>query len=123
MSKTSPDTEGRFLSAVPQVFRNRVRDALCNPKLGGRGLRAWLAITDVEERTLPNRISIDLINIYLSDSEAEPLHDCEECGVPIPVKAGRRAGHEPSCDRVYFTACPQCGGRTGPHAFWSRSCS
>jgi hypothetical protein len=116
------NAEGRLLNAVPFKLRNEVRDALCNPRIGGRGLRAWLSLIEIDDRPLPQSISSELIAVYLSDAEAEPLYDCEECGLPVPVKVGRR-GHEPSCDRVYFVACPDCGGRTGPHAYWSRSCS
>jgi hypothetical protein len=114
------EAENRLLSAVPPALRTRVRAALIDPRLGGRGLRAWLALSEVDERPLPKMLPDCLISIYLSDTEAEPLYDCEECGLPVPVRAGRRGGHEPSCDRVYFPQCPNCGGRTGPHAFWSR---
>jgi hypothetical protein len=114
------DAEGRLLSAAPSALRSRVRAALANPRLGGRGLRAWLAKMEVEDRPLPEQLPDDLFMVYLSDTEAEPLFDCEECGLPVPVRAGRRGGHEPNCDRVYFPRCPHCGGRTGPHAFWSR---
>src|SRR4051812_46053692 len=94
--------EGRLLSAVPAYLRNRVRAALSNPRIGGRGLRAWLAMIENDDRPLPDALSGDLVKVYLSDTEAEPLYDCEECGLPVPVRAGRRGGHEPSCDRVYF---------------------
>lgn len=110
----------RFLSAVPPGLRSRVRDALVNPRLGGRGLRAWLSLVEIEDRPLPSSFCDELVSIYLNDPEAEPLYDCEECGLAVPVRAGRRGGHEPTCDRVYFTTCPACGGRTGERAFWSR---
>jgi len=113
--------ETRFLSAVPVGLRSRVRATLIDPRLGGRGLRAWLALLEIEDRPLPAAFCDDLVAVYLSDPEAEPLYDCEECGLAVPVRAGRRCGHEPTCDRVYFATCPHCGGRTGEHAFWSRS--
>lgn len=112
--------EHRFLSAVTPSLQPRVRATLSNPRLGGRGLRAWLQLVELEDRPLPSRIPDDLVAVYLSDTEAEPLYDCEQCGLSIPVRAGHRGGHEPSCDRVYFARCPHCGGRTGPFAFWSR---
>lgn len=112
--------EHRFLSAVAPSLQSRVRATLANPKLGGRGLRAWLALVEVENRPLPDSLPDDLVSVYLSDTEAEPLYDCENCGLSVPVRAGHRGGHEPSCDRVYFPRCPHCGGRTGPFAFWSR---
>jgi hypothetical protein len=115
----APGAEGRLLSAVPPPLRPRVRAALADPKLGGRGLRAWLALVEVDDRPLPPTLPDSLVSVYLNDTEAEPLYDCERCGLPVPVRAGRRGGHEPSCDRVYFPRCPSCGGHTGPHAFWA----
>ena len=116
-------TEERFLHAISAVLRGRVSETLSDPRLGGRGLRAWLALVEVQNRPLPTTLSDDLVSIYLSDSEAEPLYDCELCGLAVPVRAGRRGGHEPSCDRVYFSSCPDCGGHTGSHAYWSRTAS
>jgi hypothetical protein len=111
----------RLLAAIPAALQARVRAVLANPRLGGRGLRAWLALLETEDRPLPDALPAELVEVYLKDTEAEPLHDCESCGLPVPVRAGWRAGHEPSADRVYFPACPHCGGRTGPYAFWARA--
>jgi hypothetical protein len=111
----------RLLAAIPASLQARVRAVLANPRLGGRGLRAWLALLETEDRPLPDALPAELVEVYLMDTEAEPLHDCESCGLPVPVRAGWRAGHEPSADRVYFPACPHCGGRTGPYAFWARA--
>jgi len=109
----------RLLAAIPATLQGRAKAILANPRLGGRGLRAWIALLEVEDRPLPDSLPAELVEVYLKDTEAEPLHDCEECGLPVPVRAGWRAGHEPSAARVYFPACPHCGGRTGRHAYWS----
>lgn len=111
----------RLLAAFPATLRARARAIVANPRLGGRGLRAWIALLEAEGRPLPPALPPELAEVYLRDAEAEPLHDCEACGLPVPVRAGWRAGHEPSADRVYFPVCPHCGGRTGPHAFWARA--
>jgi hypothetical protein len=111
----------RLLAAFPATLRARARAVVANPRLGGRGLRAWIALLEAEDRPLPPALPAELAEVYLRDAEAEPLHDCEACGLPVPVRAGWRAGHEPSADRVYFPVCPHCGGRTGPHAFWARA--
>lgn len=110
---------GHFLAAVPDGQRGRVRTLLTDPRCGGRGLRAMLALFDTSPRPLPAVLPPELVEVYLRDDEAEPLHDCERCGLPVPVHAGRRCGHEASVDREYFSACPHCGGRTGRFAFWS----
>ncbi|QEG27865.1 hypothetical protein GobsT_26290 [Gemmata obscuriglobus] len=114
------ETLGMFLAAVPAAQRGRVRVLLTDPHCGGRGLRALLARLDTDRRPLPDALPTELVEVYLRDDEAEPLHDCERCGLPVPVRAGRRCGHEASVDREYFPTCPRCGGRTGRHAFWSR---
>lgn len=111
----------RLLAAIPAELQDRARNVLHNPRLGGRGLRAWIALLEAEDRPLPAALPPELVEVYLRDAEAEPLHDCEVCGLPVPVRTGWRAGHEPSADRVYFPICPHCGGRTGPHAFWARA--
>jgi len=111
----------RLLAAIPVSLQAQARAVLADPRLGGRGLRAWIALLEREDRPLPDELPPELVEVYLTDTEAEPLHDCESCGLPVPVRAAWRAGHEPSADRVYFPVCPQCGGRTGPHAFWARA--
>jgi hypothetical protein len=111
----------RLLAAIPVALRPTARTLLADPRLGGRGLRAWLGLLAVGHGPLPAALPAELVEVYLRDAEAEPLHDCEACGLPVPVRAAWRAGHEPAADRVYFPACPQCGGRTGPHAYWGRA--
>ena len=110
----------RLLAAIPAGQQARARCLLTDPHTGGRGLRTWLHLLEVGETRLPTELPAELVEVYLRDAEAEPLHDCEACGLPVPVKVGWRAGHEPTADRVYFPACPHCGGRTGYHAFWGR---
>lgn len=121
-----PDTtsaEVRLLAAVPVGQRRAIRIMLTSPRLGGRGLRAWLALLEVDHPPLPDELPRELVEVYLSDHEAEPLHDCGNCGLPVPVRCARRMGREPVAEREYFPACPCCGGRTGRYAFWSRPAS
>jgi len=115
------DATRDLLAAVPERLRKSVSTVLGNPRLGGRGLRDWLGLLAAEERGLPSRLSDELIEVYLRDDEAEPLHDCEQCGLSIPVRAVRRCGHEAVIEHTFFSTCPHCGGRTGRFAYWSRS--
>jgi hypothetical protein len=116
-----PDSaEGALLAAVPPGLRPLVASLLTTPRRGGRGLRAWLSLLAADSRPLPDELPRELVEVYLTDDDAEPLHDCEACGLAVPVRCGRRVGHEPVAEHVYFPACPQCGGRTGRYAFWSR---
>ena len=105
---------------MPATHRKRTKAVLLSPRLGGRGLRAWYALLEADGRPLPRSLPDVLVEVYLDDADAEPLHDCEECGLTVPVKAGRRCGHEATVERAYFPTCPHCGGRTGRHAYWSR---
>jgi hypothetical protein len=110
-----------LLAAVPERLRSSVSSVLANPRLGGRGLRAWLALLAAEERELPESLTDELIEVYLREDDAEPLHDCERCGLAVPVRASRRCGHEAVVERTFFSKCPHCGGATGRFAYWSRS--
>jgi hypothetical protein len=114
-----PDAAARFLSVVPMKLRDDVRRLLTNPCEGGRGLRHWLSLLEIEPRPMPRQLPIDLVEVYLEDDDAEPLHDCESCGFFVPVRVSRRLGHEPAVERVYYSECPNCGGRTGRFAFWA----
>lgn len=110
-----------LLAAVPHAQRAPTLQLLTDPRRGGRGLRAWLTLLDANGSPLPAALPDELIAVYLHDEEAEPLHDCEACGLAVPVRAGRRCGHEATIEWMYFPACPCCGGRTGRHAYWSRT--
>jgi len=119
ISEQLPGVADRFLSTVPMRIRGDVERLLLNPCEGGRGLRQWLALLEIEPRPLPRQLPVDLLEVYLNDDDAEPWHDCESCGFVVPVRVSRRVGHEPSVERVYYRECPNCGGRTGRFAFWS----
>jgi len=111
----------RLMAAVAPSQRRRVQGLLSNPSLGGRGIRMWVQnLMRAEDVNLPSSVPETLVQVYFDDAEAIPLHDCEQCGVPLPVRPGLAADHsEP--ERVYFERCPICGGRAGLYAFWSRS--
>jgi len=120
----APQTvEDELLAAIAYGLRSTVQKLLKTPRCGGRGLRAWLALMETGGRPLRGRLPDGLIEIYLQDDDAEPLHDCEDCGLPVPVHVGRHVGNEPVVERIYFPTCPLCGGRTGRYAFWSRPSS
>lgn len=112
--------ESRLLAATPYSLRPMVRKLLATPHCGGRGLRAWVALMETLDRPLPSLLPDELIETYLKDDDAEPFHDCEDCGLPVPVRVGRRVGSEPVAERAYFPICPNCSGRTGRFAFWSK---
>ncbi|HUR52827.1 MAG TPA: hypothetical protein VMZ71_01765, partial [Gemmataceae bacterium] len=112
----------QLLAAIPAAHRALARTLLTDPRCGGRGLRAWLARLEIDDRPVPGQLPDELVEVYLRDDEAEPLHDCERCGLAVPVRAARRCGHEAAVEREYFPTCPHCGGRTGRHAYWSRRC-
>ena len=113
-------TRDQFLSAVDPRQRPTVAGLLRQPHRGGVGLRMWLRTLVTQGRAVPESLPLDLVQVYLDDPEAVPLHDCAECGLAIPVHPGWR-GYEGEPERVYFPACPCCGGPTGLHAYWSKT--
>lgn len=121
--RTAPDrhwreARDRFLAAVTLRQRPAVADLLRHPHHGGLGLRMWLRALATQGRTLPPSLPPELVQVYLDDPEAVPLHDCACCGLPVPVRPGW-GSYEGEPARVYFPNCPACGGPTGLYAYWS----
>lgn len=112
------EARDRFLAAMDLGQRLAVEGLLRQPRCGGLGLRLWLRILVTQGRPLPPALPVELVQVYLDDSEAVPLHDCANCGIAIPVRPGWQ-GYEGEPQRVYFPTCPSCGGRTGLYAYWS----
>jgi hypothetical protein len=110
----------QFLNAVAPAQRKQVAQLLHSVHYGGSGLRDWVSAIAWRGAVLPMQIPEELIDVYLSDSEAVPLHDCESCGLAVPVRPSRLYGLEGEPERVYFSACPACGSRTGPHMYFTR---
>jgi hypothetical protein len=114
------EATARFLTAVDGGQRATVAALLRQPRWGGRGLRAWLRLVADQGQPLPAVLPTQLVEVYLQDTEAEPLHDCARCGLAVPVRPGWRRAPDGVPEAVYFPACPCCGGPTGPYAYWSR---
>ena len=110
----------QFIGAVPESLRGGVERSLRNLHKGGSGLRAWVSAIAWRGGRIPATIPSELIQVYLNDPEAIPLHDCEKCGVAIPVRPDRLNGSEAEPEQVYFHDCPVCGGRTGWYMYFSR---
>jgi hypothetical protein len=108
-----------FLNAVSPTQRESVERLLNQLHSGGMGLRMWLQAIAWRGAKLPQSIPVELIDVYLHDSEAVPLHDCEECGLAVPVRPNRLRGCDADPERTYFPCCPSCGGRTGWYLYWS----
>jgi hypothetical protein len=93
---------------------------------GGRLLRRCLdAMSRLDHRHWPDTdISDEVIlamppevaEVYLN-YDALPLHDCEDCGLWVPVTPGEYRGR-PAVR--HFEDCPLCGGRTGYAAYFNR---
>jgi hypothetical protein len=109
-----------FLDAVPPKQRAAVRQILQNANCGGSGMRDWVSSIAFRGATLPACIPEEVIDVYLDDSEAVPLHDCGRCGFAVPIRPNRLHGVESEPEQTYFPTCPNCGGNTGPYFFWSR---
>jgi hypothetical protein len=110
----------RFLAAVSSSRRPQVADMLHHMHNGGSGLRYWIEAITWRGASLPDRIPDCIIDVYLSDSEAMPLYDCEQCGLAIPVRPSRLYGFDGDPEEVYFPNCPICGARTGLFLHFTR---
>jgi hypothetical protein len=110
----------QFLRAVAPRQREQVQHLLKTMHNGGSGLRDWLSALTWRGAILPTRIPEQIIDVYLRDSEAAPLHDCEGCGLAIPVRPSRLHGLEGEPDLIYFDKCPACGSQTGLYMYFSR---
>jgi hypothetical protein len=110
----------RFLEAVAANQYEATERLLHDLHSGGAGLRQWVSSIAYRDSILPEQLPVELIEVYLRDAEAYPLHDCEDCGVSVPVRPSRLYGMEGEPEQVYFPTCPCCGGRTGWYAYWSR---
>jgi hypothetical protein len=114
------DAYARLLAAISPEQRTLVERILNNRHNGGTGLREWVAAIARGATVLPEHIPAELLNVYLSDPEAVPFHDCEDCGLAVPIRPHRLAGMEAEPEQIYFPNCPLCGARTGQYFYWSR---
>src|SRR5215213_5390973 len=80
------EVRDRFLEAVDGPQRPLVALLLRQPRLGGTGLRHWLSALAAGVAVLPTSIPPEVIQTYLTDPEALPLHDCAACGLAVPVR-------------------------------------
>lgn len=109
----------QLLSAVPPEHAACVQRLLESLHNGGCGLREWVNAIAWRGAVCPPVIPSVLIEVYISDPEAVPLHDCEACGLAVPVRPNRLRGLEAEPEQIYFPSCPSCGGRTGWYLYWS----
>src|SRR4051812_27159456 len=91
-----------FLRAVPPADRAQVEALIHGMHNGGAGLREWISAIAWRGSIIPAQIPQVIIDVYLHDSEAAPLHDCEACGLAIPVRPNRLYGPEGDPERIYF---------------------
>ncbi len=109
-----------FMISIPDELQCKVECCLKNKNSGGPGLRSWVAAIAWRGAKLPEEVPAELLQVYFDDPEAVPLHECESCGIAIPVRPNRLHGLDDEPEQVYFESCPTCGGRTGLYLFVSR---
>jgi len=116
---------GQLAAALPTTCREQVVAILreCD-RSAPHGLKAWCAAIASGMARVPEALPEDLIAVYLAHPQAAPLHDCEQCGLAVPIIPGRAYGYEGEPARVFFPECPVCGGRTGWYYYWANgTCS
>lgn len=109
-----------FMVSVPSDLQSKVDRSLKSLHAGGFGLRTWVASIAWRGAKLPEAVPTELLQVYLDDPEAVPLHECETCGIAIPVRPNRLHAADDEPEQTYFQCCPACGGRTGLYLFVSR---
>ncbi len=120
LSPTWDEVREHFLSLIRPHQRGQVAALLSQSDACGRGLRTWLRLIGAQGELPSAPFSAELVQVYLTDDEAMPLHDCSGCGVAIPVRPDWQ-GLDGEPQEIYFPQCPCCGERTGLYAAWSRS--
>ena len=111
----------RFLAAVVAELRAAVDGRLDDLGARGTGLRTWLAAIAWRDGVMPIELPRSLVQLYLDDPEARPLHECEGCGLLIPIRPARRRGAAIVPMGACFSHCPKCGGKTGWYLFRSKT--
>jgi hypothetical protein len=130
------EAAGRLLMAVTPEQQHTVAERLRHwldrrgPVGADRpGLVAWLYWLEHGRGFLPARLPVELIDVYLRDDRAQPDHDCEDCGLRIPIRPSviddrsfvhcvfRGVAEE---EVRYLPRCPHCGGATAQGAYWAK---
>src|SRR5207244_3453015 len=75
----------QLLAAIEPHQRPAVEMLLRDWHGGGRGLREWARSLLRRGKAVPKKLPRELVQVYLDDPDAEPLHDCARCGVAVPV--------------------------------------
>jgi len=102
-----------FLEAIEPRQRDVVSIALADPYAGGWGLRLWVSAIIWGSAIMPAKVPAEVIDVYLSDPDVIPLHDCCCCGLAVPVRPNKLQGSAGEPEKVYFPLCPSCNSPTG----------
>jgi hypothetical protein len=103
-----------FLGRIPAELRAEVVAAFDDPDRA-EGLDEWVLRQVADRAELPGLFPLALVRVMLDDPEASLLHECERCGLGVPIRAGCAQPFKPAV--TLFPACPACGGRTGYDAY------
>ena len=111
----------------------RLKHWLDNPRTPGAdwpGLATWASHLEDGRGFLPTRLPAELLDVYFRDDRAQPHHDCEHCGLEIPIRPRVIDDRSFGLDHVfrgaadkeicYFPRCPHCGGATRQQAYWKK---
>lgn len=105
-----------FLGHIPADLRAEVAAALSDPDRA-EDLDDWVLHPVATVAPVPELFPAALVRVMLDDQEASLLHECERCGLNVPIR--------PGCAQPFklavrlFPECPACGGRTGWYAYRS----
>jgi hypothetical protein len=108
------ETRLAFLEHIPEELVAEVAAALADPD-GDEHLASWVLWPVAQGAELPATVPTALVRVMLDHPEASLLHECERCGLKVPIRPGLQQPFKPAV--VLFPTCPACGGRTGYYAY------
>lgn len=105
-------TRRQFLDVVDPEQRILVGKLLEQLQQGASGLRDWVTAIAWRGANFPKFVPPEVINVYLRDEQALALHQCQDCGLAVPVRPNSQLGPDAEPEQIYFPRCPLCGGAT-----------
>ncbi len=87
-------------------MQGKVESLLRGLNGAGFGLRSWVASIAWRGGKLPEAVPAQLLQVYFDDPEAVPLHECETCGIAIPVRRNRLSDQDDEAEHIYFASVP-----------------
>ena len=114
LERLEPEQRSLVLEEL-KGYSERGKDAL-----GKLTLKVLFYVEQHLKAGTPLEFPCSVASVYLEDPDAEPLHECADCGYDLPFEWAHPRAEPPRAAKVYFEFCPLCGGKVGYYAFYSK---